>query len=99
MKKHEHPSRHLPGRMYFHSHSDDLFMLKSGQVKILDFGLDCPFGTENIEMEGSLPYMLPEQIESYPVDARTDLYGLGITAFELLAGRKPHPIQMIILPP
>lgn len=66
-------------------------MLKSGQIKILDFGLACPFGTENIEMEGTLPYMSPEQIDSYPVDARTDLYGLGITAFELLTGRKPHP--------
>ena len=70
---------------------DNLFMLKSGQVKILDFGLACPFGTENIEMEGTLPYMSPEQIDSDPVDARTDLYGLGITAFELLTGRKPHP--------
>ena len=70
---------------------DNLFMLKSGQIKILDFGLACPFGTENIEMEGTLPYMSPEQIDSYPVDARTDLYGLGITAFELLTGRKPHP--------
>ncbi len=70
---------------------DNLFMLKSGQVKILDFGLACPFGTENIEMEGTLPYMSPEQIESYPVDARTDLYGLGITAFELITGRKPYP--------
>ncbi|MEA3546408.1 MAG: protein kinase [Thermodesulfobacteriota bacterium] len=70
---------------------DNLFMLKSGQVKILDFGLACPFGTENIEMEGTLPYMSPEQIDSYPVDARTDLYGLGITAFELLTSRKPHP--------
>ena len=70
---------------------DNLFMLKSGQIKILDFGLACPFGTENIEMEGTLPYMSPEQIDSYPVDARTDLYGMGITAFELLTGRKPHP--------
>jgi serine/threonine protein kinase len=70
---------------------DNLFMLASGQIKILDFGLACPFGTENIEMEGTLPYMSPEQIESEPVDARTDRYGLGITAFELLTGRKPHP--------
>lgn len=70
---------------------DNLFLLKSGLIKILDFGLACPFGSENIEMEGTLPYMSPEQIESYPVDARTDLYGLGITAFELLTGRKPYP--------
>ncbi len=69
---------------------DNLFMLKNGTVKIIDFGLACPFGSEHIEMEGTLQYMSPEQIESYPVDGRTDLYGLGITAFHLLTGRLPY---------
>ncbi len=70
---------------------DNLFLLKGNQLKILDFGLACPFGSEHIEMEGTLQYMSPEQIESYPVDGRTDLYGLGITAFHLLTGRLPYP--------
>ncbi len=70
---------------------DNLFLLRSQQLKILDFGLACPFGSEHIEMEGTLQYMSPEQIESYPVDGRTDLYGLGITAFHLLTGRLPYP--------
>jgi serine/threonine protein kinase len=70
---------------------DNLFMQNNGTVKILDFGLACPFGSENIEMEGTLQYMSPEQIESYPVDARTDLYGLGITLFQLVTGKLPFP--------
>ena len=69
---------------------DNLFMLKNGTIKIIDFGLACPFGSEHMEMEGTLQYMSPEQIESYPVDGRTDLYSLGITAFQLLTGRLPY---------
>ena len=68
---------------------ENLYMMPGGRIKILDFGLACPFGSENMEMEGTIQYMSPEQIESYPVDARTDMYCLGITAFELLTGKQP----------
>ena len=70
---------------------ENLYLMPGGRIKILDFGLACPFGSENMEMEGTIQYMSPEQIESYPVDARTDIYCLGITAFELLTGRQPYP--------
>ena len=70
---------------------DNLYLMPGGRIKILDFGLACPFGSENFEMEGTIEYMSPEQIDSYPVDARTDIYCLGITAFELLTGKQPFP--------
>lgn len=69
----------------------NLFIGVDDQLKVLDFGLACSSGSENIEMEGTLLYMAPEQIDSEPVDARTDIYSLGITAYEMVAGRRPYP--------
>ena len=70
---------------------DNILVQKDDTIKILDFGLACPAGSENFEMEGTIQYMSPEQIDSYPVDARTDIYCMGITAFEMVAGQRPYP--------
>ena len=70
---------------------DNILIQKDDTVKILDFGLACPTGSENFEMEGTIQYMSPEQIDSYPVDERTDIYCLGITAYEMVIGQRPYP--------
>jgi len=70
---------------------DNILVQKDETIKILDFGLACPSGSENFVMEGTIQYMSPEQIDSYPVDARTDIYCLGITAFEMVTGKRPYP--------
>ena len=68
----------------------NIFVQENEVAKILDFGLACPAGSEDaIDLPGTPFYMAPEQIEGDRVDARTDIYSLGITAFELATGRRP----------
>ncbi len=65
-------------------------------VKILDFGLvkviagpDREDLTQDNSLLGSPAYMSPEQVMKGDVDARTDLYALGVIFYQLLAGRLP----------
>lgn len=64
-----------------------------GDAKIMDFGLAAPVAAvvhgEAGTLIGSPRYMSPEQIRGDRVDARTDLYALGIMLFELCAGVPP----------
>ena len=68
----------------------NLFILPNDTLKIIDFGFACPRGAENF-LTGTPYYMAPEQVECLPVDERTDIYCLGITAFEMVTGKRPYP--------
>ncbi|AKU98532.1 Serine/threonine protein kinase [Labilithrix luteola] len=63
-------------------------------VKLLDFGtakrqLGMPVKTTTGQLVGTPYYMSPEQIIGEPTDARSDLWSLGVVAFEVLTGRRP----------
>jgi serine/threonine-protein kinase len=62
-------------------------------AKLLDFGLAVsgkdPTVTASGTVLGSLYYMSPEQVRGQRVDARSDLYSLGVTLYEMLSGRRP----------
>jgi predicted ATPase/tRNA A-37 threonylcarbamoyl transferase component Bud32 len=81
---------------------------KTGEVTIIDFGLATTTRVEGLSrpidvdsVAGSLAYISPEQTgrTNRPVDNRTDLYSMGVTLYELLAGRLPFetddPMEMI----
>ena len=83
---------------------ENILISKEGRIKIADFGLaKGPLlgGTMTAESSvilGSVSYLSPEQVQRGVADSRSDIYSIGITAFELFTGRKPFegdaPIQI-----
>jgi serine/threonine protein kinase len=68
----------------------NIFITEGNSPKVLDFGLAVRTGSiEEADMPGTPMYMAPEQITGDPVDERTDIYSLGITAFEMATGKRP----------
>ncbi len=70
----------------------NIFLCEDGLVKILDFGVAFVISstlTQAGKLLGSLAYMAPEQVMGQKVDARADLYSLGVILYELVTGTKP----------
>jgi len=70
----------------------NLFATPRG-LKILDFGIAHRSGDSRLTQAGfvfgSPHYMAPEQLLGQPVDSRSDLYSLGVVAYELISGQPP----------
>lgn len=91
----------LAGLAYAHErkiiHRDvkpsNIMIDNNDQVKLLDFGLAIPaLGSEFTRtgtILGSLHYMSPEQVLGEQMDARSDIYSVGITLYQLVTGRLP----------
>ncbi len=82
----------------------NILVNKEGQIKILDFGVaratDADIQTATMQTDigqliGTIPYMSPEQASGNPddLDTRSDVYALGIIAYELLAGQMPYDVK------
>jgi eukaryotic-like serine/threonine-protein kinase len=63
-----------------------------GSVKVIDFGIARALGrigdTSTGSLKGKLGYMAPEQARGEPVDARADIFSLGVVLWECVAGRR-----------
>ena len=70
----------------------NLMVTRSGQLKVMDFGIARLAGTsrhtEYGRIVGTPLYMSPEQLRGEEVDGRSDVYSLGVVLYELLTGRE-----------
>ncbi|CAB4819632.1 MAG: Stk1 family PASTA domain-containing Ser/Thr kinase [Actinobacteria bacterium] len=83
---------------------ENILISKEGRIKIADFGLargeiiGSTMTAESSVILGSVSYLSPEQVQRGIADARSDVYAVGIVAFEMLTGEKPFigdtPIQI-----
>ena len=82
---------------------ENIMLTAEGRVKVLDFGVakflddttTASTRSENLteagHMVGTLPYMSPEVLKGETIDGRSDLYSLGVIAFQIATGRRPFP--------
>lgn len=84
---------HRQGVIHRDIKPDNIVLTEEGVVKLTDFGIarlaNDLFRTQKGVWVGSPAYMSPEQIVGAPVDHRSDLFSLGVTAYEMLTGRLP----------
>ncbi len=76
---------------------------RSGLVKVMDFGIakaaTSSHKTQTGAVKGKLSYMSPEQIMAQDLDARSDVFALGIVLYELLVGQRPfgHESELLAI--
>jgi serine/threonine-protein kinase len=74
----------------------NIMLLRTGAVKILDFGIAKDVGqgeteiaeTDAGQVKGKLAYLSPEQVRAQPLDGRSDVFALGVVLWEMLTGQR-----------
>ncbi len=84
---------HRQGIVHRDVKPENIMLTPEGLTKVTDFGLARAYAdaraTQAGTVTGTVQYLAPEQLRGEPADPRTDLYSLGIVAYELLTGRVP----------
>src|SRR5207244_2092593 len=71
----------------------NIMLTPTGDVKVMDFGIARATTSESLTQTatalGTATYFSPEQAQGEPVDARSDIYSLGVVLYEMLTGQPP----------
>ncbi len=84
---------HAKGIVHRDIKPHNVMVLKSGAIKVMDFGIAQTLtgeGTKTTEALGSVHYISPEQAKGGRIDNRSDIYSLGVVMYEMIAGRVPY---------
>jgi serine/threonine protein kinase len=97
---------HASGVLHRDVKPGNLFLTRKGVLKLMDFGLAKSTHVAGVTAQGAVlgtpEYMAPEQFSgAHPVSPATDLYALGVVAYEVLTGqlpfRHPQPVPLMFL--
>lgn len=82
---------HAAGIVHRDIKPGNVMVLPNGTVKLLDFGLARPqvAAEATRQLLGTVAYMAPEQVRREAVDARTDLWAVGVMLYEMISGVRP----------
>jgi serine/threonine protein kinase len=83
---------HDSGFMHMDFKPENVLVTRNANVRLVDFDLAMPKPDKPIKRSknpGTPAYMAPELLQRLPFDHRVDIFAYGVTAYELLAGRKP----------
>jgi len=84
---------HATGLIHRDVKPGNIMVTPAGAAKAMDFGIARAIATDTVTQTSSLlgtaAYLSPEQAAGEPLDARSDLYSLGVVLYEMLTGRPP----------
>lgn len=91
---------HAKGVVHRDIKPENIYVLPGGLVKLTDFGIARLMGESPITQDGQVfgtpSYMSPEQVAGKSIDARSDIFSLGVVLYEMVAGSKPFAGDSIV---
>ena len=92
---------HARGILHRDVKPENVLLVPGGSIRLMDFGVaydveNAPRLTRAGEVQGTPAYMSPEQAQGEPVDARSDLFSVGVLLHEMLTGRRPFQAASVL---